>query len=140
MRYVQNGWPEEKRRVHGPIAKYWSERSNISLHNGLLLRGRRPPRLTADVLRQLHDGHQGITKTCGNAASSVSWPGISQAITKVVLNCAMCEKYRRECIEPMKGTEFSNRPWSSVGIGFLQHKDKRYLLAVAYFSRDAEIC
>ena len=22
MQYVQNGWPEEKRRVHGPIAKY----------------------------------------------------------------------------------------------------------------------
>ena len=34
---VQNGWPEEKRRVHGPIAKYWSERGNISLHDGLLL-------------------------------------------------------------------------------------------------------
>jgi len=37
MHYVQNGWPEEKRKVHGPIAKYWSERGNISLHNGLLL-------------------------------------------------------------------------------------------------------
>ena len=67
MQYVQNGWPEEKRRVHGPIAKYWSERGNISLHSGLLLRGRRiiiPPRLRADVLRRLHDGHQGITKGC----------------------------------------------------------------------------
>ena len=87
MQYVQNGWPEEKRRVHGPIAKYWSERGNISLHSGLLLRGRRiiiPPRFRADVLRGLHDGHQGITKTCANVASSVWWPGISQDITKVV--------------------------------------------------------
>ena len=142
MQYVQNGWPEEKRRVHGPIAKYWSERGNISLHDGLLLRGRRiiiPPRLRADVLRRLHDGHQGITKTRANAASSVWWPGISQDITRVVQNCAMCEKYRRECIEPMKGTEFPERPWSRVGVDFFQHKDKHYLLAVDYFSRDVEI-
>ena len=143
MQYVQNGWPEEKQRVHGPIAKYWSERGNISLHDGLLLRGRRiiiPPRLRADVLRRLHDGHQGITKTRVNAASLVWWPGISQDITKVVQNCAMCEKYRRERIEPMKGTEFPDWPWSRVGVDFFQHKDKHYLLAVDYFSRDVEIC
>ena len=114
---MKNGWPEEKRRVHGPISKYWSERGNISLHSGLLLRGRRiiiPPRLRADVLRRLHDGHQGITRTRANAASSVWWPAISQDITKVVQNCATCETYRRERIEPMKGAEFSNRPWSRV--------------------------
>lgn len=142
MQYVQNGWPEEKRRVHGPIAKYWSERGNISLHDDLLLRGRRiiiPPRLRADVVRHLHDGHQGITKIRANAASSVWWPGISQDITRVVRNCAMCEKYRRERIEPMKGTEFPERPWSRVGVDFFQHKDKHYLLAVDYFSRDVEI-
>ena len=142
MQYVQNGWPEEKRRVHGPIAKYWSESGNISLHDGLLLRGRRiiiPPRLRADVLRRLHDGHQGITKTRANAASSVWWPGISQDITRVVRNCAMCEKYRRERIEPMKGTEFPERPWSRVGVDIFQHKDKHYLLAVDYFSIDVEI-
>ena len=143
MQYVQNGWPEEKRRVHGPIAKYWSERGDISFHDRLLLRGRRiiiPPRLGADVLRRLHDGHQGITKLRANAASLVLWPGISQDITKVVQNCATCEKYRRERIEPMKGTEFPDRPWSRVGVDFFQHKDKHYLLAVDYFSRDVEIC
>ena len=64
---------------------------------------------------------------------------ISQDITRVVRNCAMCEKYRRERIEPMKGTEFSERPWSRVGIDFFQHKDKHYLLAVDYCSRDIEI-
>jgi len=94
MQYVQNGWPEEKRRVHGPVAKYWSERGNISLHSGLLLRGRRviiPPRLRADVLRRLHDGHQGITKTRAKAASLVWWPGISQDI--IVLAVGMAVPY-----------------------------------------------
>ncbi|XP_022787415.1 uncharacterized protein LOC111327480 [Stylophora pistillata] len=73
MQYVHNGWPYEKRRVFGPVAKYWSERGTLSLYNGLLLRGRRviiPPKLRLDVLIRLHDGHQGLTKTRANAASS----------------------------------------------------------------------
>ena len=89
---------------------------NISLHSRLLLRGQRiiiPPRLRADVL-----------KTRANAASSMWWPEISQENTKVVQNSATCEKYRRERIEPMKGTEFPDRPLSRVAIDFFQHEDK----------------
>ena len=141
MHYVQNGWPD-KRKVYGPMTKYWAERGNISLHNGLLLRGRRlviPPKLRPDVLRRLHDGHQGVAKTRANGASSVWWPGINQDITKVALTCATCENYRKERIEPMKGTEFPDRPWARVGVDFFQHKDKNYLIAVDYFSRDVEI-
>ena len=73
-------------------------------------------------------------------ASSVWWPGISQDITKIVQNCTVCEKYRRERIEPMKSTDFPDRPWSRVGVDFFQHKDKHSLLAVDYFLRDVEIC
>ena len=91
-------------------------------------------------MRRLRDGHQGVTETRANAASSVCWPEISQGIAKVVQNCAMCEKYRRERIEPMKGTEFTDPPWSRVGVDIFQHRDKYYLLAVDYFSGDVEIC
>ena len=72
MQYVQKGWPD-KQKVCGPMTKYWAERDNISLHIGLLLRGRRrliiPPKPRPDVLRRLHYGHQRMTKTCANAAS-----------------------------------------------------------------------
>ena len=86
MQYVQNGWPDEKRHVFGPVAKYWSERGTLSLHNGFLMRGRRiiiPSKSRPDVLRRLHDGHQGITKTRAIAASSVRWPGISNDISRL---------------------------------------------------------
>ena len=71
-----------------------------------------------------------ITKTLANAASSVWWPGIPQDITKVMQNCATCEKYRAERIEPIKGAEFPDRSRSRVGIDFFKHNDKHYLLAV----------
>ena len=55
--YVKHGWPDDKRRVHGPVNQYWPERGNLSIHDGLLLRGTRlvvPPSLRCDILRYLH--------------------------------------------------------------------------------------
>lgn len=52
----------------------------------------------------------------------------------------MCEKFRKERIEPVKGTEFPDRPRARVGVYLFQHEDKHYLLAVDYFSRDVDIC
>ena len=59
---------------------------------------------------------------------------------KLVQNWAMCEKYRRERIAPIKGTEFPDRPWSRVGVDFFHHRDKHNPLAVDYVSRDVELC
>ena len=74
MRYVQEGWPTDKHKLYGPTGKYWNERGNLSIRDNLLLRGRRlviPEVLRQNVLRYLHNGHQGITKTRDNAASPV---------------------------------------------------------------------
>ena len=67
------------------------------------------------------------------------WPGISRDIERMVRECPMCEKYRKERIEPMRGTEFPDHPWSRVGADFFQHEGKVYLLVVNYDSRDVEI-
>ena len=143
MYHVQHGWPEDKRKVNGPIGAYWRERSHMSIHEGLLLKGRRlviPETLRCDILRYLHDGHQGVVKTRQNASSSVWWPGLSRDIDKLVRNCNTCERYRKERIEPMKGTQFPDRPWAKVGADFFYHKGNNYLLVIDYFSRDVEIC
>ena len=31
-RYVKTGWPDDKRKVHGPVNLYWPERGNLSIH------------------------------------------------------------------------------------------------------------
>ena len=71
MRYVQEGWPTDKCKLYGPIGKYWNERGNQSIRDDLHLRGGRlviPEVLRQNVLRYLHNWHQGITKTQDNAA------------------------------------------------------------------------
>ena len=93
IHHVEHGWPEKQRDVYGQMAKFWNERGNLTVHEGLLLRGKQiviPSSLRMDVLRHLHDGHQGITKTRENANSSVWWPGLSKDIEKTVKNCVVC--------------------------------------------------
>lgn len=143
MHNVKVGWPENKKELFGPVNKYWNERATLSIHDDLLLKGDRlviPEVLRTDILRYLHDAHQGVTKMRENAKVSVWWPGLSRDIERVARNCNLCEKYRKERIEPMRGTIFPKRPWSRIGADFFQHRGKTYLLTVDYYSRDVEIC
>nr|XP_039253356.1 uncharacterized protein K02A2.6-like [Styela clava] len=143
MHNVKFGWPENKKQLYGPVNKYWNEQANFSIHDDLLMKGNRlviPEVLRTDILRYLHDAHQGVSKSREHAKNSVWWPGLSRDIEKVVRNCNLCEKYRRDRIEPMRGTEFPTRPWSRIGADFFYYKGNNYLLAVDYYYRDVEIC
>ena len=85
MQYTQHGWPDDKRKLYGPIAKFWGERGNLLVYDDLLLRGRQlviPPCLRKNILRHLHDGHQGLTRTVkmqlpqyGGMAFHPTWKG-----------------------------------------------------------------
>ena len=98
MHYIQHRWPENKNKLYRPVKKHWNKQGNLSAHKDLLMRGKRlviPLQPRPDILRYLQDGHQGVSKTHENAASSVWWPGISSEIESIVCNCATCEKYCR---------------------------------------------
>lgn len=61
--FCQSGWPD-KHRLTATMKPYFSVAAELSVENGLLLRGNRiviPP-LRKELLGRIHDGHQGITK------------------------------------------------------------------------------
>ena len=63
--FCKVGWPEKK--PNDPTAKFLLLRGELSLYEGLLLRGQRiviPSDLREDTLQRLHEGHQGIVKCC----------------------------------------------------------------------------
>ena len=87
IHHVEHGWPENRRDVYGQMVKFWNKRGNLTVHEGLLLHGKQiviPSSLRTDVLRHLHDSHQGITKTCENANSSVWWPGLVKTLKRLL--------------------------------------------------------
>ena len=65
-----------------------------------------------EMLRQIHPGHLGVTKTLERAKDKIFWPGMSTQITEHVLQCSVCLTHRdsnaKELLIPHK---FPQRPY-----------------------------
>lgn len=139
--YCQSKWPE--RAKSDPALKpYWTVRNELTVEDKLLLFQTRliiPDVLQKDILKCLHEGHQGIAKCRALARSCVWWPKISRQIEKMIKDCPICEKERKLHPEPMQSTKTPDFPWQTVGIDLFEWKSHPYLLIVDYYARWIEI-
>jgi len=90
--------------------------------------------LRHDVVKNIHEGHQCISKCRERAKSAVWWPGINQQLAEFVTKCPVCTKYRQINAEPMVPSNLPSYPWQKVGCELFQFNDVTYLLVVDYFS------
>ncbi|PIK38385.1 hypothetical protein BSL78_24770 [Apostichopus japonicus] len=93
---VVNGWPERQREVPQAIRKYWAYRDELSVEDGLIIKGDRivvPKTMQKDILRKLHEAHQGITKCQLRAKASVFWHSINRDIEDMVKECHLCQEF-----------------------------------------------
>lgn len=91
------------------------------------------------VLTKIQEEHQGVVKCKARVRQTVWWPGLSQQIMEMVLNCRTCILERHNVKEPLMPKECPDRPWPKVGTGLFELGGKSYLLAVDYFSRFTEV-
>ena len=71
---IQLGWPEQKHNLDPEVTKYWNFHDEMSVYDGLVLKGHRvciPTNLCNDNLKLLHTPHMGISKTLLHARTSV---------------------------------------------------------------------
>ncbi|GBM30127.1 Uncharacterized protein K02A2.6 [Araneus ventricosus] len=139
--YVLKGWPPKK-EVDTLCAPYLQNRYEISVQDGLLVRGCRiiiSKSHQAEVLNQIHEGNLGITKCRARARCSVHWPGISKVIEEKIKSCTACIKESRNRHQPLIPTSFPERPWEVLGVDLFKYKNSRYLLISDYYSRYPEI-
>ena len=88
------------------------------------------------VLREIHEGHQGETKCMLRAKTAVYWPGIYNDIRNIVGNCGACrevENAQTKC--PMLITEVPAQPWHTVGVDLFHYKSKWYILVTDVYSK-----
>jgi hypothetical protein len=63
---VHEGWPTSIKEVTQVLKPYWCYRDEISIENGILMKGQRiitPSTLQVEILGKLHAAHQGAEKT-----------------------------------------------------------------------------
>jgi len=110
--YCQSGWPS-RQSLSEVIKLYYPVASEISVKDGLLMRGNQVVIPAALRLEMLNPGHQGISKCRECARQSLWWSGLSRQLKELVKNCWICRKQRNE---PLIPTALPELPWQHVGL------------------------
>ena len=139
LQIIVEGWPDEIRQVPELLREYWCYRDELGIQEGIIYKGNQvviPSTVRDDILRQLHEGHQGIDKTRRLARASVFWPGINRDIERLCKACEHCQQLQPEqAKEPMKMHEKPLHPWSKLGTDLFEIDGVTYLLISDYYSK-----
>ncbi|KAL0868798.1 hypothetical protein ABMA27_007164 [Loxostege sticticalis] len=93
-----------------------------------------------DILKQLHEGHQGIHSCQRLARNLVYWPNMYSDIENFVSNCHICLTNRRSnSKEPLQPHEVKAIPWNKVGVDLFDLNSDKYNIVVDYFSQYVEL-
>ena len=116
---VFNGWPPYRKLCPQKLWEFWNFRCDLTLEDGLVLKGSRiviPASMRNQVLYEIHLGHQGENKGIPRARESVFWPGISADIRQMVKNCDLCNKHQPAQPKlPIMQSDLPTRPWEKLG-------------------------
>ena len=139
--YCQTQWPE-KSELDAAIRPYYQVATELSVEQGLLMRGSRiviPTPLRKERLTRIHSAHQGIVKCRERARQSMWWPGLSTELGELVKSCQECCKAQRQQPQPLTPSSFPELPWQRVGTDLFEWKQKHFFIIVDYYSRYVEI-
>lgn len=120
--YVQEGWPASGVPLSPDFGPYKCRESELSSQGGCVLWGSRvviPPQGRAAVLRLLHSGHCGESRTKSFARRYVWWPNMDRDISDMVSECTVCQELRSSLPEtPMHPWEWPSGPWQRVHVDY----------------------
>ena len=136
---IFNGWPPYRKQCPQELWEFWNFRCDLTLEDGLVLKGNRiviPSSMRDQVLQAIHLGHQGENKCILRARESVFWPGISADIRQMVKDCDLCNKHQPAQPKlPIMQPDLPTRPWEKLGTDIFEFDGKKYLMVVDYYSR-----
>ncbi|XP_060080411.1 uncharacterized protein K02A2.6-like [Ylistrum balloti] len=137
------GWPDNRSDVPSPALDYWNFRDELSVRNGVILKGERPvipSAMRCEMLEKNHESHLGVEKCRQRASDVIFWPKMSKDISDVVSRCAICQENRMsKPKEPLIPHGVPLRPWSKVGGDLCQIDGDHFLVLVDYYSEFFEV-
>lgn len=140
---IMRGWPQTKIDLDDDLHSYFSYREEMTVENGLILRGERiviPKSLRYEMKQMIHTGHLGINSCLRRARAYLFWPGMSSDITQYIENCSTCSSMsNKQSIQPLYVHTTPERPWQKIGIDIFSIKNRDYLITVDYFSQYFEV-
>ena len=137
---VQTGWPQDIRHLPKEIQPCWTFREEMTIEDGLLLKGTRiivPQTLRTEMIQPLHTRHLRLEKCLNRAKQSMYWSGLYEELKDLVTNCTTCLKFNTQKPTSNKqhaGHEIPVHPWSKPASNIFSFEGASYLLIVDYTS------
>jgi hypothetical protein len=122
-----------------PARPYASVLDELSVSSAgiLVLRGTRivvPKTLRPQIVRALHAGHTGITKTLLHARQRYAWPHMANDIKTVIDACEACQEHRQGPHFEPEIKRIATYPMEAVSVDLMEVKGTKYLVMVDRFS------
>ncbi|XP_049875309.1 uncharacterized protein K02A2.6-like [Pectinophora gossypiella] len=143
IKYVREGWPENKDRVSSEAKIFYNYRDELGECQGLLMKGNQiviPQKKRKEVLEKVHYAHLGTEKCKQLARKTLFWPNMSKEIEDLVTNCDACKSFQNQNRkEPMIEKEIPYKAWQilSTDIFFLYRVP--HIITVDAYSKFVEI-
>jgi hypothetical protein len=138
--YLLNGWGDN---VDKNLRHFFEKNDVLGMDCGCLMMRDRiiiPEKLKFAVLRLLHTNHMGITRMKVVAREYVYWEGINKDIEKMVQECEICQKLRKDDQKKVVGKwPEPTYPFERVHIDFFSFGGRECLILIDAFSRWLEI-
>ena len=95
-----------------------------------------PPAKRERTLHQLHQFHQGITKSQLLTCGSFFWPGINKAIKEVVRQCETCTWFQSQnAAVPLTPTPTPSHPWQMCATDIFTLEGIDHLVVGDFYSK-----
>ena len=140
---IAHGWPMDKHELDTDVAVYFNYRDELTMENGIILRGERiviPKALQRDMKEKVHSGHIDVNASLRRARTYIFWPGMSAEIRQYVGNCNTCSSFQaKQPTQPLYLHPTPERPWQKLGIDIFTIQNRNYLVTVDYYSQFFEV-
>ena len=141
------GWPSSIKQVPPVLQPYWTFREELTVEDGLILKGTRiviPNKKWEAILKLIHKGHLGLNKCKLHTKETVYWPALNDQLEKLVLNCELCLKYSNSKHKQEPSLSLSQEgplyPWTKLATDIFHFEGVSCLLVVDYTSRSLVVC
>ena len=136
---VLKGWPDKRDECPEILKPYWTYRDELSVLDGLVLKGTRiiiPNSCRDDVLDKVHEGRFKIERTKLRAHDTVYWLQMNHDIETLIKTSDKCQEFsKRNNKDPDIPREIPLVPWSLLEMDLFSMDDSTFLLVVDVTSR-----
>ena len=136
---IQQGWPQNSKELSQNVMPYFTFREELSIVDGLLMKGTRivvPKSLRKEMKKIIHQGHMGIETCRRRARQAIYWPLMNQDIAEMVSKCDACTTYRNKLPkQELIHHQIPSTPWTKLGADLFSLKKREFMVLVDYMSK-----